>query len=69
MVEHSAADNERVAKMHAGHCSERIDEIAAHPDAGRVVVAYAIQEAVFGRKKTRRHTRIEGECQEGEEIS
>lgn len=39
MIEHGAADDEGISEMHARHCGERIDVVAAHPDAGRVVVA------------------------------
>ena len=42
MVDHGAADHERVAEVHAGHGGEGIDEVAAHPDGGCFVVADGI---------------------------
>lgn len=58
MVEHGAADDEGVPEMHAGHRGEGVDVVAAHPDAGRVVVANGIEEAIFGREKAGRHARV-----------
>lgn len=39
VVDHGAADDEGIAEVHAGHGGEGIDEVAAHPDGGRFVVA------------------------------
>ena len=68
VVDHGAADAEGVAEMHARHRGERVDVVARHEDAGGVVVADRVQEAVFGREQARRHAGVEGECEEGEEV-
>ena len=68
VVEHGAADDERIAEVHAGHGGEGIDEVAAHPDGGRFVVAHGIQETVFRGKKARGHAGVQGKGQEGEKV-
>lgn len=68
VVEHGAADDEGVPKMHAWHGGEGVDVVATHPDTRRVVVADGVKKAVFWRKKTGRHAGIYGEGHEGEEI-
>ena len=68
VVDHGAADAEGVAEMHARHRGQRVDVVARHEDAGGVVVADRVQEAVFGREQARRHAGVESECQEGEEV-
>ena len=68
VVDHGAADAEGVAEMHARHRGERVDVVARHEDAGGVVVADRVQEAVFGREQARGHAGVEGECEEGEEV-
>ena len=68
MVDHGAADAEGVAEMHARHRGERVDVVARHEDAGGVVVADRVEEAVFGREQARRHAGVEGECEESEEV-
>ena len=59
MVDHGAADDERIAEMHAGHGGERVDEIAAHPDRGCFVVADGVQKPIFRRKEARWHAGVE----------
>lgn len=39
MVDQRAANDKRVAEMHAGHGSQGIDVVAAHPDAVGVVMS------------------------------
>lgn len=54
--------------MHARHCRQHVDEVPAHPDAGRVVMLHRVQEAVLGRQQTRRHARVQCKREEGEEV-
>ena len=61
VVDHGAADDEGVAEMHARHGGEGVDEVAAHPDGGRFVVADGVEEAVFRGQQARRHAGVEGE--------
>ena len=68
VVNHGAADDKGVAKMHAGHGGERVDKVAAHPYRGGLVVAYRVEESIFRRKQARRHARVKGKGQKGEEI-
>ena len=42
VVDHGAADDKRVAEVHAGHGGEGVDEVAAHPDRGCFVVAHGV---------------------------
>lgn len=60
MVDHSAADHESIAEMHAGHGGEGVDKVAAHPDRGCFVVAHRVEEAIFRRKEAWRHARVKG---------
>lgn len=68
VVEHGAADDKGIAKMHARHCSERINVIATHPDARCVVVADGVEEAVLRRKQSGRHAWVKSEGHESEKI-
>ena len=68
MVEHGAADDKCIPKMHARHRRERIDVFTAHPYRGRVVVSDGVKKAVFRRKQAGRHTWIESEGEEGEQV-
>ena len=61
VVQHRAANHKGIAEMHAGHGGEGIDIVSAHPDAGGVIMADRIEEAVFGREQARGHARIKGE--------
>ena len=67
-MEQGAADDKGVTEMHARHGGEGVDKVAAHPDAGGVVVAHRVDKAIFGREEARRHAREEGEGEEGEEV-
>ncbi len=62
MVDHGAADDEGVTEMHARHRGKRVYVITAHPDAGCVVMAHRIEEAVFGREQAWGHAGVEDEC-------
>ena len=68
MVDYGAADDEGVAEMHGGHGGKGVDEIAAHPYGGCVVVVHRIQEAVFRGKEPWWHARVEGKCNKSEEV-
>lgn len=68
VVEHGAADDEGVAEMHARHCGEGVDVVAAHPDGAGVVVADGVEEAVLGGEEAGGHAGVEGEGEEGEEV-
>ena len=50
MVDHGAANDEGVAKMHAWHRGKRIDIVTTHPNAGSIVVTNRVKEAVLFRK-------------------
>lgn len=54
--------------MHGGHGGEGVDVVPFHPDALAVVVAYGVQEAVFGGEKAGWHAWVTNENHEGEEI-
>ena len=58
VIEHGAADDERVAKMHGWHGGERVHKVTTHPDGGCFVVADGVEEAVFWWKKAGRHARV-----------
>jgi hypothetical protein len=68
VVDERHADAEAVAKVHAGHGGELVHVLAAHPHRLGVVVAYRVEEAVFGREQPRRHAWVDDEGQEGEEV-
>lgn len=69
VIDHRAADDEPIAEVHRGHGSKGVDVIAGHEDGVCIVMANSIEEAVLRRKQARRHARVEGEGQEGEEVS
>lgn len=68
MVDHGAADAECIAEMHAWHCGERVDEVTGHEDGGCIVVTDGVEKAVFSWEQSGWHARVEGKCQEGEEV-
>lgn len=68
VVNHRATDDEGVPKMHAGHCREGIDVVAAHPDAVCVVMSDRVQEAVLRREEPWRHAGVQAKCYKSEKI-
>lgn len=68
MVYHGAADAEGVAEVHGGHGGQGVDVFALHPDGLAVVVANAVQKAIFLGKEPRWHAWVEDEDYERKEI-
>jgi len=68
MKQHGAPNAESITEVHAGHRSQRIDNLAFHPNALSVVVSNSIQKAVTLGQQPRRHGRVECESDESKKI-
>lgn len=68
VVQHGASDAERVPEMHGRHCGQGIYIFPAHPHTFRVVVSYAIEEAVLAWEQARWHAWIYDENYKCEEV-
>ena len=68
MVNHGTADDKRVTKMHAGHRSQGVNVITAHPNAVCVVVSDRVEEAILRWEEPRGHAGVQDKCYESKEI-
>lgn len=68
VVHHCDADTEGVPKVHGWHGGKSVDVFPLHPNGLTVVVADAVEEAVFLGKKSRWHARVEDKDYERKEI-
>lgn len=66
--EEGTAYAEGVSEVHAWHCCEGVDVLSGLPDRLRVVVADAVDEAVFAGEEPGRHAWVDDEGDEGEEV-
>lgn len=68
LVDKNKSDAEGIAKVHTRHGSQAVDKVSTLPDRGGILAVDCINEAVLWREQTRRHTRIEDEDGEGEQV-
>lgn len=68
MIEQGATYAEGISKVHRGHSGQGVHVFAFHPDTLCVIVANAIEEAVFFGEQSRWHAWVEDEDRKCKEI-